>query len=138
MELPYVWRLHHAKNKRIRRNDVDPFPQPETYANNYTRLGGDIAGLTSRQLHQTDSNPLPPSTNIPPTHPNATPPSAAAIRPRIDRVDRVGFRGENITVEGSLPPSSTTVTSVSIFLAPVDSEDNAQHLLGQRIRERRS
>jgi len=137
----------------------DPFAQPPSYAQNYTRLEGDITGLTDDQISEAQA-PLPqgegsgssfdpPGTNggrndgrltgpgsglpeIPPEELiNKTPTQVS-----VSEASTVGFRGETITVSGLLTDGDGVPLSgqrIDIFVAPAGNDGNDALLIGHGI-----
>ena len=121
--------VHDAQNKRIRPRGKDPFPTPANYSGSYTLLEGDVAGLSPQQIAQQTGATNPPTQ--PPTLPPSPPPQTSFPPPKIDQVDRVGFRGERIQIHGSFATSPPPGISISLYLAPIRSEQEQRYSLGQ-------
>lgn len=136
---------------------ADPFAQPPDYQNNYTRLEGDITGLTDEQiaegrqtasvLEPTATAALPPTPQDDPRNlvigPGTSLPTLPAevmedkrpTRLSIGYVDPEGFRGESITVSGKLVSGDKGVGGqrIDIHLAPAGSRGNQARLLDRTV-----
>ena len=136
----------------------DPFPKPPAYTENYTRLRGNVGGLSSQQLADARGRATPPlvEPGAPPDgrDPRSTDPVAAPTQrlPRkaeaapgkrpltlqIESVDKSGFRGELVRVTGHAagavgPPEGLRV---DVYLAPEGSDGEGAKLIGQAVTDK--
>ena len=148
--------VSNANDKSIYRpREEDAFSKPPSYANNYTRLEGDIDGLSSSQLDDArtpfaaDDNPLddPLDPDAPPDQPRVGPgrslpelPASAMDDKRatditVIDVDAAGYRGEDITVHGRLTSNGAGVAGqrIDIFLAPAGFAGDEAVLVGHTV-----
>lgn len=144
--------VSNASGKQMYRPRADdPFPKPPAYADNYTRLQGDVRGLSQDQLDDArrPADPNDPGATRDPksTDPLAPapgkglpdPPAAAYAgkkRPRIevDEVDSVGFRGESVRVTGRLVDEDGNGIgglTVDIYFAPAGRSGSGARDLAQ-------
>lgn len=142
--------VSNAGSKSIHRpREADQLAKPPTYGEDYTRLEGDISGLTADQLAE-GRQPLadpddyagmdPDATDPDATDPDATDPDNPLVGPgkslptlppagdktptelAVTEADPVGFRGEAIRVRGRLATVDGTPVPdlrVDVYLAPV-------------------
>jgi len=145
--------VSNARDKSIYRpRNQDSFPKPPQYANNYTRLEGDIKGLSQDQLDEahtavddTDPSDLGSGDgdgdgDAPRVGPGRRLPELpdSAVRGKkptsiaVTSVDSVGYRGEEITVRGTLRSKSGAVADlrVDIYMAPAGFEGDDAVLVG--------
>jgi hypothetical protein len=135
----------------------DPFPKPRAYAENYTRLRGNVSGLSSQQVGEARGHATAPaadgstgadsSRDPRSTEPVATPtqqlphPRGEAIpgkRPLtlvVDTIDKSGFRGETVHVSGHAggavgPPVGLRV---DVYLTPAGTEGDSARIIGQAV-----
>jgi hypothetical protein len=135
----------------------DPFPKPREYAENYTRLRGDISGLTGTQLAEgrgraaapgdgpaAAAGPDPRSTDPLPTRverlpqrdPTVTPaPGKNALTLVVDSVEKAAFRGDQVHVVGHAGGAAGAPEGlpVAIYLAPAGSHGEGARLCGQTV-----
>lgn len=135
----------------------DTLPQPEEYANNYTRLEGDIDGLTDAQKQEART-PMPDEDD-PWGDPNADPsgdpngrtvgpgqklpelPSDAYIgkvetRIAVSDATGAGYRGESIEITGRLTDDDgggLVAQRVDLYLAPVGYDGDYATLVGHTV-----
>lgn len=140
----------------------DPFAKPPGYENNYTRLEGEIAGLTDEQKAEArqSASALDPSTFRPGPSPTQQPvedPRNLMIGPgtelpalaeealknkrrtrlEVNYVDDNAFRGETMTVRGRLVSDGKGLGGqrVDIYLAPDGRSGNEAHFIDRTVTE---
>lgn len=144
--------VRNATGKQMYRPRADdPFPKPPSYADNYTRLFGDVRGLTQDQLaaaRQPFDPSAPPATRDPRATDPVTPapgpglpePPASAFagkrptRVTVDAVDSVGFRGESVRVSGRVTSEGEGGVGglpVDVYFAPAGRGGEGARVLGQ-------
>jgi transglutaminase-like putative cysteine protease len=137
----------------------DPFSQPDNYANNYTRWGGDIEGLRDDQIAERqrpyldgngngdffgtgdevqdpnlDDGPLTGPGEGLPTIPDSELEGKLPTNIAVRGAAASGFRGESIWVEGNLADESGTGLAgmrIDVFLAPAGQGGNDAVLVGR-------
>ncbi len=135
----------------------DTFPQPPEYSENYTRLEGDVRGLTDAQKR--DAHGTMPTDDADPTSGGGLgdgPPGAPSVGPgqklpqlppsayagkipttiSIGEVSAAGFRGEAIAVTGRLVQTSGAGVGgqrVDIYLAPQGYDGDYALLVGHTL-----
>ncbi len=149
--------VQNAGDKAIYRpRDKDQFAKPPSYTNNYTRLEGDIRGLSNGQLEdartpieddpltaqpeQNDDEPgnQPPRVG-PGRHLPTLPESATAGKTdtsiEVTDTDPIGYRGEEIRVRGRLtgPRGGVAGLRVDIYLAPAGFSGDDAVLCGHTV-----
>ncbi len=126
--------VRNASEKQIHPNRPDPFPKPESYANNYTQLRGDVRGLSERQRQQRRQGPHTPSSDLdvnPDTvdtsqeQSNIDPTASAEpeITAIVDRTDRIGFRGEQVSVTGRALGIETAGIAIQLYLSAINGDE---------------
>jgi hypothetical protein len=142
--------VSNAEDKAMYRpRGEDPFPKPPEYANNYTRLTGDIKGLRADQIRDAQT---PYDPDAPPDDARSTDPvnPRATGLPRITRTDATdnrarttlavesvaasAFRGDRVNVSGHARAGSRSGEglAVQIYLAPKGRRDRAR-LVGETV-----
>jgi transglutaminase-like putative cysteine protease len=125
----------------------DPFPRPARYAENYTRLRGDVRGLSRDQLAEADraaeeGSPADPRSTAPVVPapgadlPRLAPaPGKPAARVTLDGAGRRVFRGEPLAVAGRVTDGSTGVAGVrvNLFLAPAGAGGRGARQVGETV-----
>ncbi len=138
-----------ASDKSIYRpRGKDPFPKPRSYADNYTRLRGNVGGIPQDQLAEARAaENAPPGANDPGSTdpvapgPGAHLPHAAPMAGRrdlamtVETVDREGFRGEAVRISGHARDGGHGVEGllVDVYLAPAGKNGDGARLLGQSV-----
>jgi hypothetical protein len=142
-------RVTNAQTKAMHQaNDPDPFAQPRTYAENYSRLRGTVSGLDADQRATSGTDA---SATAPPG-PRSTAPARAehgAGLPRasvpgntrrssaieIIHVDREGFRGESVKLLGRAFDAGTgqgiEAARVDVYLVPAGMSGEHAVWVGQ-------
>jgi transglutaminase-like putative cysteine protease len=137
----------------------DPFAKPPGYENNYTRLEGEIAGLSDEQIAEgrqaapaLDTNAFRPG---PATQQPAEDPRNLMIGPgtelpalseetmknkrrtrlEVSYVDPNAFRGETMTVRGRLTSEGKGLGGqrVDLYLAPAGRKGNEAHFIDRTV-----
>ena len=134
----------------------DPFPKPRAYAENYTRLRGNVEGLSSTQLADAHGRAAAPPSEAPAADATRDPRSTEPIstpmqklpRPRaepipgkrllsliIDSVDKSGYRGEVMRVSGHAegPAGAPEGLRVDVYLAPAGGKGDGARIVGQAV-----
>ena len=146
--------IHNAQDKAMHRpRGEDPFPRPPEYADNYTRLRGDVRGLSPDQIEEartpldpggggngggSANDPLSPAPGRGLPQP---PPGAFAGKTEttiaVSTVDAVGFRGESVRVSGRLESGGRGVGGlrVDLYLAPAGAGGDGARFVGQTVTE---
>jgi len=103
-----------GQGRAVHRPVEDPFPKPPAYANSYSRLAGNVTGLSSHQrqgpiprsghgAHRRRDDSAPGAGSLPgPTHALATP-----VLPAVEQVQSSGLRGAPLTVRGRVTHAVT-------------------------------
>jgi transglutaminase-like putative cysteine protease len=125
---------------------ADPFPRPPPYAENYTRLRGDVRGLSRDQLAEAERGPDAPASDPRSTAPVMPAPGAALPMPRSTpgkRAVRISlntathrvFRGDSLEVSGRIADGDTGVAGlrVNLYLAPAGAGGRGARQVGETV-----
>ncbi len=124
----------------------DPFPRPARYAENYTRLRGDVRGLTRDQIAEAQRGAEPPAadprstapvgpvpgSDLPRVPPPADKPAARVV---LQSVGRRVFRGESLEVAGRVTDGDSGVGGlrVNLYLAPAGAGGRGARQVGETV-----